>query len=190
MTNGKLVLKTTLAAAALSLGLVSSPVPAQAAGGDAFMRVDGIEGEATERNHAKWSNIASFSWGATNSGGLAMGGGGGAGKVQFNQVMVTKTIDKATPKLAQVLAEGRHLAKVEFDFTRGGRAEFAYLKVTLMDVTVSTETIAVASAADPGVEHVGFNFAKVEIEYKEQKADGSAGPPVKFGWDVKQNVKI
>ena len=34
---------------------------------------------------------------------------------------------------------------------------------------------------------VSFNFAKIEVEYKPQKADGSLGSPVDFRYDLKTN---
>ena len=35
-----------------------------------------------------------------------------------------------------------------------------------------------------------FNYGKMEVEYKEQKADGSLGGPIKTGWDLKANKKV
>ena len=32
-----------------------------------------------------------------------------------------------------------------------------------------------------------LNFAKIEFEYKPQKADGTADAAVKGGWDIKAN---
>jgi len=39
-------------------------------------------------------------------------------------------------------------------------------------------------------DHVSFNFAKIELEYRPQKPDGSLDAAVTAGWDVKQNKKI
>lgn len=40
-------------------------------------------------------------------------------------------------------------------------------------------------------ENVSFNFAKVEVQYQAQGADGKAsGGPVIAGWDVKGNAKV
>jgi type VI secretion system secreted protein Hcp len=37
------------------------------------------------------------------------------------------------------------------------------------------------------VDQISLNFAKIEQEYKEQKADGTLAGSVKAGWDLKQN---
>ena len=39
-------------------------------------------------------------------------------------------------------------------------------------------------------DQVGLNFAKLEISYKEQKADGSLGGEAKQKYDFAQNVKV
>ena len=35
-----------------------------------------------------------------------------------------------------------------------------------------------------------LNFSKIQVEYKQQKADGSLGASIKAGWDVKNNKKF
>jgi type VI secretion system secreted protein Hcp len=40
-------------------------------------------------------------------------------------------------------------------------------------------------------ENLTLNFAKVLVDYQPQKADGTKeGGPVKFGWNIRQNVKV
>ena len=40
------------------------------------------------------------------------------------------------------------------------------------------------------VDQVSLNFAKIEYEYKPQKADGMLDSPVKTGYDLKLNKKV
>ena len=44
-----------------------------------FMKVDGVTGESKDSNHTGWTDITSFSWGASQPGNMSVGGGGGAG---------------------------------------------------------------------------------------------------------------
>lgn len=37
---------------------------------------------------------------------------------------------------------------------------------------------------------ISLNFARIEIEYKEQKNDGSMGAVIKAGYDLKANARI
>ena len=36
------------------------------------------------------------------------------------------------------------------------------------------------------LDQISFNFAKIEIEYKEQKADGTLGGAIKAKYDLKE----
>ena len=47
---------------------------------DAFLKIDGIEGESTDKTHPGEIEIQSFSWGVSNTASGGAGGGGGAGK--------------------------------------------------------------------------------------------------------------
>ena len=38
------------------------------------------------------------------------------------------------------------------------------------------------------MEQVSFNFTKIEVDYKEQKADGTLGGEIKKWYDLKQSV--
>jgi type VI secretion system secreted protein Hcp len=51
----------------------------------------------------------------------------------------------------------------------------------------SYQTGGSEGAGDVPFDSVALNFAKVEVEYKPQKPDGSAGAPERFGWDLKAN---
>ena len=39
------------------------------------------------------------------------------------------------------------------------------------------------------VDSVSLNFSKIQVEYKQQKADGSLGASIKAGWDVKRQQR-
>jgi type VI secretion system secreted protein Hcp len=40
------------------------------------------------------------------------------------------------------------------------------------------------------MDSVSLNFSRIQVEYKEQKADGSLGASIKVGWDRKTNKKL
>ena len=66
---------------------------------DMFLKVEGASGESKDSNHKGWTDITSFSWGASQPGNMGVGGGGGAGKVCFNDLHVNALVDKSTPAL-------------------------------------------------------------------------------------------
>lgn len=56
---------------------------------DLFLKIEGITGESQDSNHKGWINIDSFTWGASQPGNMSIGGGGGAGKVQYRDLTVS-----------------------------------------------------------------------------------------------------
>ena len=61
----------------------------------------------------------------------------------------------------------------------------------MSDVLVSSyQTGGSANGGDFSTDQISLNFAKIEVEYKEQKPDGSLGGAIKAGYDVKANKKV
>ena len=150
----------------------------------AFMHVDGgtlgtIDGEATEKGHEKWIALAGYDGDATAPTASVGGGGGGAGKGQFKPIVVTKPIDKSTPKLFEALVTGRHLPAVQIDFVRpdGAGGDETFYSVKLEQVIVSGFHQADAGkAGGRPVEQVSFNFRSIEIREGDGTASGGSGP--------------
>lgn len=158
---------------------------------DYFLKLDGIEGESQDSKHKGEIDIMSFSFGATNSGSLATGGGGGAGRVQFSGFHFTKGTDKASPKLFLGCATGQHIKTgVLVARKAGGDGQgFEFLKLTLSDILVSSFQSS-GSGGDNPTESLSLNFTKIEFQYTQQNADGAALSPISAGWDLKQNKAV
>ena len=107
---------------------------------DAFLKLDGIEGESTDAKHKNEIQVLSFGFGVTRSGGPgsgAGGAGGGAGKAQFHDFFFTANTQKSTPKLLLAAASGQHLKSAILSVRRAGGTKQEFLKWTLSDVLVS-----------------------------------------------------
>jgi len=76
---------------------------------DYFLKLDGIQGESKADKHTDEIDVLSFSWGATQSGTFAGGGGGGAGKVAMQDFHFTMLHSKASPALMLACAQGDHI---------------------------------------------------------------------------------
>lgn len=158
---------------------------------DYFLKIDGIDGESQDAKHKGEIDLQSFSWGASNTGSHAAGGGGGAGKVQMQDFHFTMRVNKATPKLMLACASGEHIKKAVLTCRKAGKEQQEFVKVTFSDLLVSSYQTGGSGGADVlPTESISLNFAKVELEYKEQKADGSLGGAIQAGWDLKKNVKV
>ncbi len=163
---------------------------------DYFLKIDGIAGESQNRSYKEFIVLESFSWGETNSGHAAGGGAGaGAGKVSFQDFHFTSKISKATPPLMLACASGKHIPSafmigVKTSHTETNAGQFQFLKYTLTDVLVSSIENGGAIGSELPVDQVNLNFVKIEVEYKEQKADGSLGATTTFAWNLRTNSKI
>jgi len=73
---------------------------------------------------------------------------------------------------------------------KAGKDQQEFLKITMSDVLVSSFQTGGSGSSDiVPTDQISLNFAKIEFEYKEQKADGTLGGGINAGWNVKENKK-
>lgn len=158
---------------------------------DMFLKLDGIKGESQDAKHKDEIQIESFSWGLAQVGSFGHGSGGGAGKVNVQDITISKQVDKASPELMLACCNGKHIANGLITVRKAGEKPLEYLKIKINDILVSGVSTGGSSHGDIPTESLTLNFAKFQVEYQPQKKDGTAdGGPVMMGWDVKQNVKV
>jgi len=158
---------------------------------DFYLKIDGIEGESADATHKGEIDLESWSWGATQAGGAAYGGGGGAGKVNMQDFHFTMKVNKATPKLILACADGTHIKEGILTCRKAGGKQEEYLKYTFNDLLISSYQTGGSGGSDVvPTEQISFNYAKMKVEYKEQKGDGTLGGAITAGWDLKKNEKV
>lgn len=158
---------------------------------DAFLKVDTIPGESKDDKHKDEIDLMSYSFGASQTGTFSSGGGGGAGKVNFQDLHFVMKMSKASPKLMLACANGEHIKKAVLTVRKAGKDQQEFFKVTMSDVLVSSWQHGAASGGDEvPTEQISFNFTKVEMDYKEQKQDGTLGASTKAGYDIKLNKMV
>ena len=47
-----------------------------------------------------------------------------------------------------------------------------------------------SAQSDVVLDQASIGFSTIQMDYRPQKADGSLGPAVKAGWDVKNNKPL
>ncbi len=158
---------------------------------DFFLKIEGIDGESADAKHKGEIDLESWSWGEVQGGTHHAGGGGGAGKVQMHDFSIVKKVDKGSPKLMLACASGEHLKKATLTCRKAGKDQQEFLKITMTDVLVSSFQTGGHGHSDViPTDQISLNFAKIEFDYKEQKADGTLGGSVKAGWDAKANKVV
>ena len=151
---------------------------------DMFLKIDGIEGESADGKHEKEIDILSWSLGASNAGTMAHGGGGGAGKVSFQDLSITKRIDKSSPKLLEHCASGKHIKKAVLIARKQGETQMEFLKVTMTDLLISSWQ---QGGADEASEQISINFSHIEYSYTAQNEKGQKAGDVGMKWNIKKN---
>jgi type VI secretion system secreted protein Hcp len=160
---------------------------------DYFLKIDGIDGESKNASHPNEIEIASWSWGASQSGAFATGGGAGSGKVSLQDFHFFKYIDKATGPLFIACLTRRVIPKATFTVqTPGTQAlqpiTFFTVVFTNLIITGVNENGTTTDTGDNLIETLSLNFTKIQWTYVPvNPSDGTTGTPVTGGWDVKAN---
>ena len=150
---------------------------------DIFAKIGDIKGESLDNKHKDEIEVLSWSWGVTDAAKLT-GGGGGAGKASFHDLSFTHKIDKASPVLMKGCATGQHLKEATITRRKAGKGQQEFLIIKMKDVLITSVTDA--DSNDGGhLETVSLAFAKVDLEYRPQKADGSLAAGIHFKYDIK-----
>ena len=159
---------------------------------DMFIKIGDVKGEARDKAHVDEIDVLAWSWGMAQSGSMHMGGGGGAGKVNINDLSFTKYVDKASPNLMMACSGGKHYPEAKLTVRKaGGDSQVEYLVITLKEVLVSSLNTGGSGGEDRLTENVSLNFAQVLVDYQPQKEDGAKdGGPIKYGWNIRENVKV
>ena len=139
-----------------------------------YLDLDGIQGESTGIGHKDEIDVVDFTWA-----GICRSDVEGA-KAQFQPVRVSKTTDKATPVLLKVAAKGTHIPHGLLTVVTGlGGAEHDFLTMEFTGILLLG-----------GGDHLSFTYEQIEVTQTPIKNDGTPGPSVTFGWDVKQNQEL
>jgi type VI secretion system secreted protein Hcp len=154
-----------------------------------FASIDTIKGESQDDKHKDEIEVFSWTWGLSQSGPMAQGGGGGRSKASFQDLNFTHHVDKASPLLMLACAKGEHIKEATITVRKGGDDQQEYLVIKMTDVLVTSVS---TSGGDGGttMEAVSLAFAKADLEYTPQNPDGSLGDGVHFRYDVKGNKEI
>ena len=157
---------------------------------DMFLKIDGITGDSLDSKHKGEIDILSWSWGMSTPVASRLGSGGGAGKVNMQDISVTKFCDSASNAIMLASANGQHIKTCTLLSRRGAGTQINYVALTLTDVIVTSVSLGGSGGEDRFTENVTLNFSKVKFEYTPQKQDGSADAVKTFGWDLAANQKM
>ena len=157
---------------------------------DMFIKIGDLKGESKDDKHKGEIDVLAWSWGLSNSGSAHVGGGAGAGKVNIQDISITKYIDFSSTGLQLACANGKHFPEAMLTVRKAGEHPLEYLKIKMTEVMITSVSTGGSGGEDRLTENVSLNFAKVNLEYLKQAAAGGAdGGPSTFAWDIPANAK-
>jgi type VI secretion system secreted protein Hcp len=156
---------------------------------DMFIKLDGIKGESIDSVHKGEVDILAWSWGASQSSSFHVGGGGGAGKVNIQDLSLTKYVDRSSPTLFNFCCKGAHIKTADITVRKAGGKTLEYIKISLIDVIVSSWTTGGSGGEDKLTENISLSFAKVKFTYTPQKEDGTSDAAVPVTWNIPGNTE-
>jgi type VI secretion system secreted protein Hcp len=158
----------------------------------AFLQIDGVPGESQDANHKDWIELLSYSHEMTQpvSSTRSSAGGAATGRTQHGDFIITKFVDKASPKLYDAVSTGKHFAKAKIEVCRSGGTQLKFLEITLEEIMISSVHINPGGQANHDgdilpTETVSLNYGKIEWVYTQQKRkDGGGGGNVTAKYDL------
>jgi type VI secretion system secreted protein Hcp len=168
--------------------IIAPPTTTTAAAG--FIKFDGVDGESQDTDHRTWSDLLSFSQGQFVPVDAATGRARGG--VVFEDIVVTKELDKASPKLAEAVCKGQVFPNVQIHWTRAvaGGARQTYYAYELKNVQITSYSIGGSAQSDTApTEQISLNFEEIKATYTEFGDTGQAKGNVEYTWKVEEGEK-
>ena len=145
-----------------------------------FMKYGSIEGEVTEKGHAKWLAIDSASFGVGRSTTVEVGSGQEKrhrDQPTITDMQISRTYDKASPLLFNEALVGTP-KKVQIDFLEPADGADAspnvYLTYTMRNCLVSS--YSVGGGGGGATETLALNFTAINIQYTAYDEKDQAVP--------------
>ena len=148
-----------------------------------YLKIAGIDGDATHKGHEKWIDVQSFQWGVGRGISTPVGSAAKreASEPSVSEVTITKSMDSSSVKLFQEATTGS-AKDYKIDFVSTGDPGDLYLQVELTNTLISGYSIS--SGGDRPTESVSLNFTKVQFKYVDFDQNHKPGTPVIGGYDL------
>jgi len=155
---------------------------------DVFLKLGDINGESKDATYKDWIDVLAWSWGGAQTGTMQMGGGGGTGKVNIQDMSVTKYVDSSSTNLYLKLCTGKHYPEAKLIVRKAGDQPVEYVKITMTDVIISSLSTGGSTGDERTTENITLNFAKFKYEYTPQEETGAAGAVMDVTFNIKTNA--
>src|ERR1044071_481756 len=156
---------------------------------DTFLKLASVKGESQVKGFEDQIQILAWSWGMSQTGTTHHGSGGGAGKVNVQDLSFTHYVDSATPGLILACCKGTHYDEATLTMRKAGGEALPYMTLKLKDIIVTSVSGGGSGGEDQQTENVTLNFASFEVSYQPQDNKGAKkGGAIEIKYDIAKNV--
>jgi type VI secretion system secreted protein Hcp len=141
---------------------------------DAYLLIDGINGESQAQGMTNNIELDSFSFGASNQADVG-GKGLSAGKCSLSDFSFTCAVDQASYQILKALYTGQHIATSVFSLRKstGAATPYVYLKVTMTNCYITSNSMGGGAQGVPS-QSVSIAYEQIEFDYYTQDTSSGA----------------
>ncbi len=153
-----------------------------------FLQLEGIDGEATDKDHKKWIEIMGFSCGVSqpmsSPGGV---GGRGAARADFQALSTTQYVDSSTVDQQMFCASGAHIANATLDVCQETGKKSTYWQYKFTNLMIQSVSISGGGSERP-VMNCSYVYDTIEVSYAPVSDKGDAGNLKGKKWSLVESV--
>ena len=156
---------------------------------DSFLKLGDLKGESVVKGFEDQIQLLAWSWGLSQTGTTHVGSGGGAGKVNVQDLSFTHYVDSASPSLILACCKGNHYKEATIVMRKAGGDPLPYLTIKLTDLIVTSVSGGSSGGEDHQTENVTLNFSAFEYSYQPQDNKGAKkGGAIAVKYDIAKNA--
>lgn len=156
---------------------------------DSFLKLGDLKGDSQVKGFENQIQLLAWSWGMSQTGTTHIGSGGGAGKVNVQDLSFTHYVDSAAPSLILACCKGTHYPEATLTMRKAGGDPLPYLTIKLTDLIVTSVSTGSSSGEDQQTENVTLNFASFEYSFQPQDNKGAKkGGAITVKYDIAKNA--
>jgi len=142
-----------------------------------FLKIQGVEGGATDSAHPGWIDVESFTYGLTRP-------ADGAEPATHRGLSIVKDIDRATPFLYLHCSSGQLIEEAVLEITRTAPDGVCIQEYRLRNARVTSVSAATGRDATKATERLTLHYGSVEWTYvKVDPLTGSGVSEVAIQWN-------
>ncbi len=156
-----------------------------------YMKIEGIEGESTQKEHEKWIDLQAMQVSFANAGGGMPNSSGGrsGGEGVCNEISVSFPGCSALPTIAKYCLTGTTVTTIEIESVTASKGQVKYSTWKLTDCAFSSYSISDTGLGLGDVSvSLSISYTKFEFKATPISDKGEAGSSVELKYDVAQNA--